>query len=198
MASHRNSPPLTIITQLLSISFFLLLHSPSPATAVPATNNDAPSSLVNKVCQKTTLCSYNDCVAALALDPKSSSATDAKALAKIALKLAVSNSTSSEKYIDEMAKNEGSSPGLKSALEYCVLQYQSVVLLSFRSALNEVDDDPLTANYDAKFASDGAYYCGEKLKSGGFQSHDVDSIRTRNNYVTIYSDIGFAVTNMIS
>ncbi|XP_044475800.1 uncharacterized protein LOC123203506 isoform X3 [Mangifera indica] len=109
--------------------------------------------------------------AALALDPKALSTTNVKLLAKIALNLAVSNSTSSLKYIDAMAKKEKSSPKLKSAHEFCISQYQYTVN-SFKSALSDLDVDPMTANYDAKVASDGASYCADKLKSEGFQSKD--------------------------
>ncbi|XP_044511550.1 cell wall / vacuolar inhibitor of fructosidase 2-like [Mangifera indica] len=195
MAALRTST-LMIITQVLSISFFLLHQSPLPAITVPTLNIEAPSSLVNRVCKMTTICSYKDCIAALALDPRASSTSNPKALAKIALKLVVSNSTNSKKYIEAMAKKQCFSLSLKSALEYCVSQYESVVIPSFKMALKEVDEDPLTANYDAKVASDGANYCEEKLSCEG--CHDVASITTRNYYVKIYSDIGFAVTNMIS
>ncbi|XP_044475327.1 uncharacterized ATP-dependent helicase C29A10.10c-like [Mangifera indica] len=109
--------------------------------------------------------------AALALDPKALSTTNVKLLAKIALNLAVSNSTSSLKYIDAMAKKEKSSPRLKSAHEFCISQYQYTVN-SFKSALSDLDVDPMTANYDAKVASDGASYCADKMKSEGFQSKD--------------------------
>ncbi|XP_044474937.1 uncharacterized protein LOC123202852 [Mangifera indica] len=170
---HQNYPLLTIISQIFSISFVLLLHSPSPTLALSTSSNDGPSSLVNSVCEETTQCSYKDCVAALALDPKALSTTNVKLLAKIALNLAVpvSNSTSSLKYIDAMAKKEKSSPRLKSAHEFCISQYQYTVN-SFKSALTDLDVDPMTANYDAKVASDGASYCADKLKSGGFQSKD--------------------------
>ncbi|XP_044474953.1 uncharacterized protein LOC123202867 [Mangifera indica] len=194
MAFHHNSPPLMIITQVFSISFLLLIHSLLPALALVASSNNGPSSLVRSVCEETSQCSYKDCVAALALDPKALSTTNVRLLAKIALNLAISNSTNSLKYIDAMAKKEKSSPRLKSALEFCISQYQYTVN-SFKSALSDLDVDPMTANYDAKVASDGAYYCADKLKSEGFQSKDVDSVRARNNHVLIYSDIGYTVTN---
>ncbi|XP_044475329.1 uncharacterized protein LOC123203178 [Mangifera indica] len=194
MTFHQNYPLLTIISQIFSISFVLLLHSPSPTLAFSTSSNDGPSSLVNSVCKETTHCSYKNCVAALALDPKALSATNVKLLAQIALNLAVSNTTSSLIYIDAMAKKERSSPRLKLALEYCVSEYEYTVN-AFKASLGDLEVDPLYANYDALVAYDGAYNCADKLKSEGFQSQDVDSIRTRNNYVSIYSDIGGTITN---
>ncbi|XP_044474939.1 uncharacterized protein LOC123202854 [Mangifera indica] len=194
MTFHHNSPPLMIITQAFSISFFLFLHSHSLALALVAPSKDGPSSLVNSVCKGTTQCSYNDCVAALALDPKTLSTTNVKLLAKTALNLAISNTTNSQTYIDKMAKKEKSSPRLKSALEFCVSQYQYSVN-SFKSALRQLDVDPMTANFDAKVASDGANYCAGRLNSEGFRSQDVDSVRVKINHVLIYSDIGYTVTS---
>ncbi|XP_044474931.1 uncharacterized protein LOC123202865 [Mangifera indica] len=200
MTFHQNSPPLMIITQVVSISFLLLLHSPSPALALPTSSTHNPSSLVDSVCKEANEeghLNYNDCVAALMLDPKALSARNKKLLAKIELNLALSNSTSSLTYIDAMAKKEKSSPALKSALEYCVSQYKDTVQC-FKMALMDLDVDPEAANYDAFVANDGQYYCGEQLNSKGFQSQVVDSINTRNYYVMLYSRIGQIITNKMT
>ncbi|XP_044474947.1 uncharacterized protein LOC123202861 [Mangifera indica] len=178
----------------------ILANQLQPALALPTSSTHKPSSLVDSVCKEANELghlNYNDCVAALVFDPKASFAKNKKLLAKIELNLAISNSTSSLTYIDAMAKKEKSSPALKSALEYCVSQYQCTVQC-FKMALTDLDVDPEAANYDAFVANDGQYYCGEQLNSRGSQSQVVDSINTRNYYVMLYSRIGQIITNKMT
>ncbi|KAH7568094.1 hypothetical protein ACOSP7_009502 [Xanthoceras sorbifolium] len=176
MASHFHTNVLIQIT----ICFFLLLLSLSPIKA----------NLVNDVCKDTQ--NPTSCVSALELDAKATSTTDLKALAKMALQLAVSNSTNSKKYIEEMA-GKTTEPALKKALETCVSNYVYSVG-SFNSALEELDEDMDTATYDAKVAGDGAQYCEDALAFGGVKEA---SVSTRNGYVFLYSDIGFVITNKL-
>ncbi|XP_050252010.1 uncharacterized protein LOC126698670 [Quercus robur] len=100
--------------------------------------------------------------------------------------MAVANSTKSKAYIYDLLNKNHTEP-----IKQCSFWYGAVVG-SFRSALGELDEDTLTANYDAKVAADGANICENALASAGVQ---VPSISTRNNYVRLYSSIGFEVTN---
>ena len=176
MDSHFHSHVLIQIT----ILFFLFLHSLSPATA----------NLVSDVCKETK--NPPSCVSALNQDPKSPSTTDVKALAKIALQLAVSNSTTSKNDIQNLAK-KSTQPTLKKALDICVSSYVQVVA-SFNSSLHEIDEDPQTANYDASVAGDGARSCEDALASGGLK---VASVSTLNGYVFLHSNIGDVITSRL-
>ncbi|TXG53268.1 hypothetical protein EZV62_022437 [Acer yangbiense] len=123
------------------------------------------------------------CVYALEQDPNAISALDFKALAKIALRLAVSNSTNSKNFIQDMAQ-KSTELTLKKALEACVSNDGYVhVVGSFESSLLGIDVDPMTANYDAMVAGDGAQWCAKALASGGLK---VASVSTRNDYVMLY------------
>lgn len=162
----------------LSLSLLLLLHSLSPTNAA--------TQLVDGVCKQTI--NYADCVKALESDSRTPSASSLKSLAKIALGLAVSNATEGKSYIDNLLTKSRTAP-----VEKCSSWYEAVVA-SFRSALNELDEDALTANYDAKIAGDYASSCENELSSGGVK---VPEISIRNNYVQLYSSIGFVVTDKL-
>ncbi|KAE8100392.1 hypothetical protein FH972_018298 [Carpinus fangiana] len=160
----------------VALSFLLLLHSLSPTTAA--------TKLVEGVCKKTI--SYANCVEALDSDSRTPSASNLKDLAKIALGLALSNATESKSFIDKLLKIKRT-----AAVAKCSSWYKLVVA-SFRSALEEVEEDALTANYDAKIASDYAVSCENELGSRGIK---IPAISTINNYVQLYSSIGFVITN---
>ena len=160
----------------LALSFLILFHSLSPTTAA--------TKLVEGVCKKTI--SYANCVEALDSDSRIPSASNLKDLAKIALGLALSNATESKSFIDKLLKIKRT-----AAVAKCSSSYKLVVA-SFRSALEEVEEDALTANYDAKIASDYAISCENELGSHGIK---IPAISTRNNYVQLYSSIGFVITN---
>jgi pectinesterase inhibitor-like protein len=160
----------------VALSFLLLLHSLSPTTAT--------TKLVEGVCKKTV--SYTSCVEALDSDSRTSSVSNLKDLAKIALGLALSNATESKSFIDGLLKIKRT-----TAVAKCSSSYKLVVA-SFRSALEEVEEDALSANYDAKIAGDSAVSCENELGSSGIK---VPAISTRNKYIQLYSNIGFVITN---
>jgi hypothetical protein len=69
------------------------------------------------------------------------------------------------------------------------------VVALFWSSLNELEEDALTANYDAKIASDYTISCENEFSSTGRVR--VRAISTRNNYVLLNSSIGFVITNQL-
>ncbi|KAM4080423.1 hypothetical protein ACJW30_11G015100 [Castanea mollissima] len=165
---------------LVALTFsllFLFFHYPLPTNA--STNK-----LVDSVCKKTI--NNGDCINALESHPRTATTSELKDLAKIAFQMAVANSTESKTYIDDLL-NKNHTESIKK----CSFWYGAVVG-SFRSGLEELDVDALTANYDAKVAADGANNCENALASAGVQ---VPSISTRNKYVRLYGSIGFEVTN---
>ena len=172
----------------IPVSFFLvttlllfLNHSLSPAHAA--------SELVEGVCHESQ--SYSFCIQALESDPKTPATKDYMDLAVIALKLGISNSTATRSYISRLYKNPKTDPRKKPALKGCLSGYDEAVE-SFKSALGELKEDPLTANYDAKVASDGAVLCSDFLASAGIKD---SSISDGNRFTSSFSNIAFVITN---
>lgn len=169
-----------------AVSLLLVFHFPLPTNGA--------TKLVEGVCKeavdyatKGTL-SYGSCLEALESDSRTRSASDLKDLAKIALQLALANATASKAYIDDLLKKNHT-----AAIEKCFSLYKFVVG-SFWSALQELDEDVMTANYDVKIAGDDASACENELLSGGVK---VPEISRRNNDVQLYSSIGFVITNKL-
>lgn len=167
---------------LLSLSIHVFSHSFLPANAEEHDLVD-----VEGICRETI--NYKGCMQALHSDPRTKKTSNFMDLAKIALELGVKNSTESKAYIDHFHKENPTTP----AIEKCSSWYQAVVA-SFRGALSELDDDALSANYDVKVASDYADGCEKDLASSGVK---VPSISTRNQYVLLYSSIGYVITNKL-
>ncbi|GAV89591.1 PMEI domain-containing protein [Cephalotus follicularis] len=150
-----------------------------------------PSKLVQNICKETS--NPPNCLSALQPDPRTTSVSTFRDLAQIALQLAIANTTNSQTFIKNMLNSKGNNPHLRHAIQNCVSSYRYAIY-SFRSALNELDDDPLTANYDAKVAGDGATNCEDGVASTG---QTVAPISTRNQYLLLYSDIGYRITNKL-
>ncbi|KAG5232392.1 cell wall / vacuolar inhibitor of fructosidase [Salix suchowensis] len=63
---------------------------------------------------------------------------------------------------------------------------------SFKSALSELSEDPLSANYDSRVAGDDVQECEDELARDKAR---FPGLTTRNNYGKLYSAIAFVVTN---
>ena len=111
-------------------------------------------------------------------------------LAVIALELGISNSTHTFNYIDQMYRSPTTDPQQQSALKDCLWAYDGAVS-SFKSALSELNVDPLTANYDAEVAGYGAVYCSDFMASAGITD---SSISDGNFFTFSLSDIAFVIT----
>ncbi|KAJ4701074.1 Pectinesterase inhibitor domain containing protein [Melia azedarach] len=170
-------------------AFFLVFWSPSTTNAITL---NSPSSLVANVCRKTI--NYAECVPALQLDSRTPSTSDLKALARIALEIAVANTTNSKAFIQELAESKSTKPSLKPALRQCVWAYEGSVA-SFNSAKSELDEDISSANYDAKVAGDGAVTCETVLNST--EADELTEIKARNYFLSLYSNIGSVITDKL-
>ncbi|XP_042961369.1 uncharacterized protein LOC122296049 [Carya illinoinensis] len=166
---------------------------------------NAATELVECVCKEAVerdtkgIVTYDSCLEALESDSRTRTTSNLKALAKIALELGLANATSFRRYKlaakchfscsdDLLKKNRTSAP-----LEQCSSWYDSAVG-SFRSALGELDDDVDVASYDVRIAADDANHCEDALASGGFK---VPSISIRNDYIKLYSFIGYVIIDKL-
>uniref|UniRef100_A0A803NGK2 Pectinesterase inhibitor domain-containing protein n=1 Tax=Cannabis sativa TaxID=3483 RepID=A0A803NGK2_CANSA len=132
------------------------------------------------------------CLAALESDPRSKTTTSLKALAKISVQLSISNAKGSLNFINNEIK-KGSGSGQQEVLEQCASSYKATVE-SFSSALKELDDDVMSANYDIKVAGDDADLCQAELVS---KKVEIPSLEDRNDQVKLFSNIGFVITNKL-
>ncbi|KAF4352094.1 pectinesterase inhibitor-like [Cannabis sativa] len=182
-----DSKTLKIPTTLsLSLLFFLFLFSSSTKAQTSSPSNI----LVDKICKKTL--DNTKCLAALESDPRSKTATSLKALAKISVQLSISNAKGSLNFINDEIK-KGSGSGQQEVLEQCASSYKAMVL-SFSSALEELDEDVMTANYDIKVAGDDADLCQAEMAS---KKVEIPSLADRNDQVKLYSNIGFVITDKL-
>ncbi|RVX13293.1 putative invertase inhibitor [Vitis vinifera] len=165
---------------LLIIPLLFLTHSLSPAHAA--------SELVDGVCHESQ--NYSFCIQALESDPKTPAAKDYMDLAVISLNLGISNTTDTRSYINDLYESPETDPSKKPALKGCISGYDGAVG-SFKSALGELKEDALTANYDAKVAGDGAVSCEDQLASGGVKD---SSISARNQFTLSLSNIADVIT----
>lgn len=85
-----------------AISFFLILHYLF-STNVTILKSSA-SKLVD--CVRRQIQNYIDCVSALDRNPRIPSISDLETLARIALEIAVANTTNNKAYVEKMAKNK--------------------------------------------------------------------------------------------
>lgn len=168
----------TQFLKFLTICFLIFLSS-SPSLT------NASSKLVDSVCKETK--NYNKkCRLVLGSDPRTKSVKDLNRLAEISLQLSIADAKNSLAFIKKMV-------GTK-AVRQCGVLYEAVVA-SFKSALVELEEDPLTSNYDILMAADNADACENELAKRGVR---VPSISARNNGVKLFSRIGYVITNMLS
>ncbi|KAJ6359698.1 hypothetical protein OIU77_003827 [Salix suchowensis] len=108
----------------------------------------------------------------------------------------------------ETAESQGTYDGCVGALELdptadsadisklaenhtCLSSYVAATA-SFKSALSELSEDPLSANYDSRVAGDDVQECEDELARDKAR---FPGLTTRNNYGKLYSAIAFVVTN---
>ncbi|KAB2603491.1 hypothetical protein D8674_004496 [Pyrus ussuriensis x Pyrus communis] len=176
---HQMESPIHYVLPFFFTSSFLFLSSPSPM--------NASIHLVETVCKKTI--SNSECLKVFDSDPRSSSASNYKELAIVALELAIANAKDSQNFMNNLLNSDPRKP-----IKLCSYFYGGVVG-SFNSAKKEIGEDPLTANYDVKIAGDAAGYCETALSSEGVE---VSKISTRNHVVKLYSSIGYVITDQLA
>lgn len=176
-----NSPKVISFLTLLLLFF---LYSTSPTQAA--------SQLVENICKETT--NYTKCLEALGSDPRTKSAKNLKVLAKISLKLAINDAKYGLAFIKKNLNNKNKNErNAKPVLKQCVASYKAVIA-SFKSALAELSEDALTANYDVKVAADFADSCENEMV---LRKVRAPLISYRNNQVRFYSNIGYVITNKL-
>ncbi|XP_057970446.1 cell wall / vacuolar inhibitor of fructosidase 2-like [Malania oleifera] len=181
-----NAPPTSFLMMLVSsITISMTLFISSPAHA-------APSELVRSACNSTN--NYTFCVGALESDHRTASASRLGPLSIIALDLAMSNATKTQRYMANLASRSKAKPNVREALEACVENYRGVIG-SFRSAAGEVKvKEYMMANYDSAVAGDGASLCDKKLAARGVRN---PSLLERNLHIHYFSNIGFVITGKL-
>ncbi|MED6116279.1 hypothetical protein PIB30_098717, partial [Stylosanthes scabra] len=118
---------------------------------------DKKCALAIKVCDGT-LTERAKCMEIVRSNPKIQSAKNPVQLSQFVLELAIHMAKEGQKFLKNLAKKSNS-----PALQQCAgFDYDGVVG-SFKSALGEIKEDPMTANYDAKVAGDGPDTCDRGL-----------------------------------
>ncbi|EEF38053.1 cell wall / vacuolar inhibitor of fructosidase 2 [Ricinus communis] len=176
------------IHQLILSAIFMLLISHTSA-------ENAQSKLVEDICRSTAKLpsvKFEDCVGALQLDPRTPTA-NLTILAQISIQLGISNATETQTFVKNMANNSTTPAPLRKPLRTCLSWYEAVIM-SFKSALEELDEDMLSANYDVKIAGDDALECEAELTR---DKAKIPPLTARNYYALLYSSIGFVITDRL-
>ncbi|RYQ93063.1 hypothetical protein Ahy_B09g099324 [Arachis hypogaea] len=171
---------------LFSLGLVLIIANVAQAEEKSATLD--LSKLVIKVCDATAT-ERAKCMDIMRSNPKMLSAKNIVQLSQAILELGISKGKEGQKFLKELAKKSKS-----PALEQCAgFDYDGVVG-SFKSALGEIKEDPMTANYDAKVASDGPDTCDRGLESEKIVNPAITEL---NKEIRLLSGIAFAATNFI-
>ncbi|XP_004496447.1 uncharacterized protein [Cicer arietinum] len=81
------------------------------------------------------------------------------------------------------------------ALTQCAHFDYDGAVMSFKSALAELTEDPQTANYDAKVAGDGPSQCDRGLASAQIVNPEVTAL---NRQILLLSEFAFLATSQLS
>ncbi|GLT75606.1 hypothetical protein SLA2020_473160 [Shorea laevis] len=167
----------------------LLALSPSPASAIKQTKNlqQAPSKLIESVCKSDSVDDYNFCIKALS-SPQAISAPDAKALTPVVLQLAQNDAKATRDAINALMKTQNF-----PALAQCLENYENAIR-SFGMVTEELEEDPMTANYDIKVNTDLADECDRALAAGEVPAPQISA---GNLSLRRFALIGFQVTNLL-
>ncbi|KAK7281432.1 hypothetical protein RIF29_09419 [Crotalaria pallida] len=113
-------------------------------------------SLYEKVCKETKDLS---CLQLLKVDPRIPSAKSYHELSKFILELGINKGKEGQNYMKEIEKKNPI-----EGIKLCANQFYNQVITSFQSAIMELEEDIMSATYDAKIAGDGVTYCVERLQ----------------------------------
>ncbi|GMN48533.1 hypothetical protein TIFTF001_017708 [Ficus carica] len=175
------------------VSMFLVLVFLSRSShQYSASTKQAETNLVDTVCKETI--NNTNCLEFLESDPRTKNAMDLNDLAKLVLELALSNAKDSQNFINNMITGVYEPDHCQQVLEKCAFWYEAVVA-SFRSALLELEEDVMSANYDVEIAGDDAGNCENEMI---LNKVVIPSVSERNYQVKLYSNIGDVITNKLS
>lgn len=183
-----------VSTILLSVVFALSTYPtmalvpkiPIPKARVPLPA--ASSKLVAQICKGAT--NRRFCLKALS-GPKAATAKNLNQLMKVAMDSAMVNAQATLNVIEGMIKQPGGPPQALKALQTCVDVYKYATL-SFGNVINEIVEDPQTANYDVAVIGPEAVGCVTALMDAKIQA---PRITVGNRFLQYYSSIGSEITN---
>jgi len=116
-------------------------------------------------------------------DPKIVEAKTFQDLAQATLEWAVSKGSDAQTFLKRLAQTDNT-----PAIAQCANFDYDGVVASFRSALEELVEDPQTASYDAKTAGDGPATCDRGLASANINNPAIAAI---NREIVILSSMAF-------
>ncbi|KAL1343449.1 hypothetical protein HN51_029839 [Arachis hypogaea] len=147
------------------------------------------SDLITKVCDDELVIEKAKCIDILTSNPKILAAKSPLQISKLILTLAVNKAGKGQKFLQTLAEKDKS-----PAIQQCAGSDYDAVIASFQSALKGIENDPITANYDAKIAGDDADNCAKGLAEAKIVNPAVTKI---NDEIMLLSDIAFGATNLI-
>ncbi|XP_061345115.1 uncharacterized protein LOC133290972 [Gastrolobium bilobum] len=166
---------------LLTLCLILISHSPLQANA-------KGQRVCGQVC-KEALEDRAMCMTILRSDPRILRSKNYVQLSKMVLQLALNKGIEGQNFLKQLALTN-----ISPAIEQCANFDYDGVVESFKSALGELEDDPQTANYDAKVAGDGPDTCERGLAA----AHIVNpAISALNREILLLSKIAFLATNKL-
>jgi len=172
--------PSTCLSLLITISLIFNSHAISPKSS---------SKLYENVCKN----AGNDnqrCLKLLEANPSIISAKDYRTLCKLFLEMAIEKATKGQNYLKTLMKEQPSSQAIKQ----CATNDYNGLVTSFKSSLSELNEDPISANYDAKVAGDGPQACeGALAKEKIVKS----TLSTLNNNMKFLSVVAYLATNYL-
>ncbi|CAL0323101.1 unnamed protein product [Lupinus luteus] len=129
------------------------------------------------------------CLQLLKSDPRIPSAKNYVDLTHYILDFAIKKGTKGQKYLLNLMKTNPS-----QAIYQCATIDYNDSISSFKTAKVDLTQDPLTASYDAKIASDGPTKCGEAIKAAKMNNPTVFDL---NKTVLLLSEIAYLAANNV-
>lgn len=187
--SHHKMNSSTLCS--LALCSILISHSLLLANAIAHGHREPRGNspdLISQIC-KETLQDQSNCTDILREDPKIVQAKNFFEFSKAVLELALRKGINGQNFFKGLAQKIGA-----PALVECANSDYNDVVGSFGSALDELKEDHLSANYDAKVAGDGSKNCERALAI----AHIVNpTISTLNYQISLLSDIAYLATNRL-
>ncbi|RDX87185.1 hypothetical protein CR513_31380, partial [Mucuna pruriens] len=175
---HKKKMNLSTLSHMLFIlSLILISHAPWETLG---------ASLFESLCEEARE-NKGRCLELVKADPNILGAKDYTKLSKFILKLSLQKGTDAQKYLKEMMRTNPS-----PALTECATVLYDGVVGSFKSSLGELKEDGLTANYDAKVASDGPTTCDRALAAANISNPSISKL---NNDIMLLSQLAYLATN---
>ncbi|CAK8573367.1 unnamed protein product [Lathyrus sativus] len=165
------------------LGLILISQYPFAANARPSVG--LHSGLISTVCSASS--NKAQCDDILGSNPHAAHANSFGQLAKAVLQMAYEKASAGQTFLKGLAAATNC-----PALTQCANFDYDGAVMSFRSSLEELKEDPQTANYDAKVASDGPAQCDRGMVAGHVVNPQVTEL---NRQITFYSELAFLVTN---